>query len=140
MKVTLLSSRRIYKDIFTTIHTKTYKWNIVHKDKKTYLQGNLNCLSGGMLFSISLKRANSAKSLRHVTNNVIALSQRVLQNKFTGPNLRNTHRLKQQTNKQYENRNVNGESHTWSTHLFLLRKNQKKGHPQIEVVYIRIKN
>ncbi|KAJ0483951.1 hypothetical protein HanIR_Chr13g0670381 [Helianthus annuus] len=40
-----------------------------------------------MLFSLSLEFANSAKSLRHVKNSVIALSYRVLQNRFTGPNL-----------------------------------------------------
>lgn len=55
--------------------------------KGTYLYGNLKRFSGGMLFSKSLEFAKSAKSFRQVKNNVIALSYRVLQNKFTGPNL-----------------------------------------------------
>lgn len=40
-----------------------------------------------MLAALSLACANSANSFRHAKKNVIALSYRVLQNRFTGPNL-----------------------------------------------------
>ena len=39
------------------------------------------------MFSLSKFMANSANSCRQVRNHVMALSNRVLQNKFTGPNL-----------------------------------------------------